>query len=58
MTSKGTKSLGLTMSMVVRWPYVKTMALGGLETGSRNEKDTHRAVGISMYRGLTPIASA
>lgn len=48
----------LTMSMLVRWPYVKTMALGGLETGSRKENDTQRAVGISMYRGFTPIASA
>lgn len=48
----------LTISMLVRWPYVKTMALGGLETGSRKEKDTQRAVGTSMYKGFTPIASA
>lgn len=47
-----------TISMLVTWPYVKTIALGGLDTGSRKEKDTHRAVGISMYRGFTPIASA
>lgn len=34
--------------MIFTCPYAKTMAFGGLETGSKKENDTLRVAGISM----------
>lgn len=49
---------GPTMSMMLTCPYANTTALGGLDTGSRKEKDVHSVVGMRMYNGLTWMASA
>lgn len=34
------------------------MAFGGLDTGSRKEKDVHKVAGMRTYSGLTWMASA
>ncbi len=47
--------LTLTMSDIFRYPYEKTMAFGGVATGSMKAKDALRVQGIITYRGLTPI---
>ncbi len=43
------------MSDVFRYPYEKTMAFGGVATGSMKAKDALRVQGIITYKGLTPI---
>lgn len=40
-----TPSPALTMSITVRWPYEKTIALGGFATGKRNANEVHRVEG-------------
>lgn len=46
------------MSIMLKWPYENTMALGGFATGSRNANEVHSVVGISIKSGFTWIASA
>lgn len=46
-------SPALTMSITFRWPYEKTIALGGFATGRRNANEVHRVEGIKIYRGFT-----
>lgn len=33
------------MSITFRWPYENTIALGGFDTGRRNENEVHRVEG-------------
>lgn len=46
------------MSCTVRWPYEKTMALGGLATGNRKAQEALIVAGIMIRRGFIPIPSA
>lgn len=43
---------GLTMSVTLRIPYEKTMAFGGVATGSMKAKEALRVQGIITYRGF------
>jgi len=43
------------MSDTFRYPYEKTMAFGGVATGSMKAKDALRVQGIMTYRGLICI---
>jgi hypothetical protein len=41
------------MSLIVKYPVVKTMAFGGVPTGSKNANDALRVIGIMKYSGCT-----
>lgn len=42
-----------TMSLIDKYPVEKTMALGGVPTGSKNANDALRVIGIMKYSGCT-----
>lgn len=43
------------MSATLRYPYEKTMAFGGVATGSMKAKEALRVQGTMTYRGLIPM---
>jgi len=46
---------GPTMSDTLRYPEEKTMALGGVATGSMKAKEALRVHGTITYRGFIPM---
>lgn len=43
------------MSETFKYPQEKTMAFGGVATGSMKAKEALRVQGIMTYSGFTPI---
>lgn len=39
------------MSLIVKYPVEKTMAFGGVPTGSKNANDALSVIGIMKYSG-------